>query len=139
MNSSNTVSALSGIKIKAISASQRLWMQSKIESGNLSPYELLDAYLRAEEGRLALLAADTLHAEFTDAMAEDAERNGESCGPQTHGLTYYALVRVYEQGGQGAVEAMCAAQGWTDHAHCAPCEVDTPTIDGVCAVCGSVR
>jgi hypothetical protein len=56
-----------------------------------------------------------------------------------NGLRYSQLVRAYDLYGTRGVEDLCAKHGITERAYCSPCESDTPTFDGACAVCGSAR
>lgn len=44
--------------------------------------------------------------------------------------------QLYQRGGQSAVEEYASAFG-LKHAHCEPCEADTPTFKGECLVCGT--
>ena len=50
------------------------------------------------------------------------------------------LVQIYENGGQYAIYDFARANhpewAWE---HCEPCEDETPTYDGVCAVCFTPR
>lgn len=67
------------------------------------------------------------------------ELAGEEAEPVINGLRYSQLVRAYEMHGMSGPEDLCAKHGITDYAACDPCETETPTFDGVCAVCGTAR
>jgi hypothetical protein len=45
---------------------------------------------------------------------------------------------VYENLGQGAVEAMLAAVGWSQYLVCDPCDGEMPMSEGACLICGTV-
>jgi hypothetical protein len=45
---------------------------------------------------------------------------------------------VYENLGQGAVEAMLNSVGWSQYLVCDPCEAEMPMSDGMCLICGTV-
>lgn len=115
-------------QIETLARREERRVRSLVESGNLSIDRLIERCGNEAGRRAALLSDAELAAEVENA--ESTEING---------LAYSTLVEAYENGGPSAVESLCEAHGITERAYCGPCETDTPTFGGVCAVCGTVR
>jgi hypothetical protein len=53
---------------------------------------------------------------------------------------YKQAVKIYEEGGQSAVEEFASANGITSRAFCEGCMDETPNVDGwYCLVCGQFK
>jgi len=46
---------------------------------------------------------------------------------------------IYQKSGQDAVCDFATSVGITERTPCEPCETDTPTHEGDCLVCGTVK